>query len=186
MNDQVIKGADFFLGLSIFAILMAIVLGIFGYVQSGLTEKKLTLQNGISNVNNMDIKQYDQKIVDGSTVKTTITGNDGMQLGIIVETVKSGKSGKVYNYGALLSGATESNYVTSTGNFDDNNGQASWYTSSYANGDDGEIIYNTKTNEMDKTGGTGYIRNNAKFDAKLIKNESEDVIGYYFKQRSSK
>lgn len=183
MGSEIAEGANLLLVLVLISMVMAIVITVMSVIRLKASEEVTKFQNGVSTLSESDFDEYNQKPRTGTDILTAVNKYDGLDIGIVVETIKSGKSNKAYNLNALLKGASDGNYEVSTSNFDDNNGADPYYISSYAGSDGDPIVRNTNTAAIEKNGGTYYVRPTAKFDAKIIRNESEDIIGIYFKQQ---
>ena len=171
------------------AIIVALIALVIGLVMTGVTiargfigEGMQTFSNNMSQASNARFDSYNQKVVLGSEVENAIISFEGMQYGVVVETLKN--SGSPVNYNAVLEGSSETDGTGFAKTYEDGD-ENGYIVSSYNGGEADEIKQYTKIGNIKKKGGREYIKQDAKFDARLIRDESENIIGIYFKQKSS-
>lgn len=162
-----------------------LVVGLFNMFYSGASDKANELDSAASAAENALYAQYDGKIVSGKEVKSCAEIYRGREMAIVVKTAKA-KDGAAKNYNAVLE--VDANGNPSTGpdyaaKFSKEESRITSYGIHYD--DNGLVVYNNDLSSMSDKSDPNYVQPNGKFEAKLIQDDNETIVGFYFKQLSS-
>ena len=187
MGDDLSTGAKIGIGLVILCFLIAIVLSLLTVVKNITNSGANQLESGLGQMMATTYDDYDQKIVTGTKVTSSIKLFSSEAIAIIVVTGKSIEEGTKggYCYGALIEGYTSSG--------DDTNLSYKRTTAlSRLTGDtfftetpQAPIKYNTNTKPISVSGGAQFVRDNGKFLAELVKDGTGTIVGISFTQQSA-
>ncbi|MGN2370176.1 hypothetical protein ACTFJW_08945 [Clostridium cagae] len=179
MEGDLGAGARIAVALIILGVLISVAFIILGFVRG-------TTQTGISSVqNSMDkmtlsrFEDYDQKVLSGTQVKSTVKLFEGDAIGLCVQTTRSGTT--AFNYGALLEGFTADTSAKVYKKTMSGTDTGSCYNMNYASDN---IQYNLVSAPLNETGKDPFVRGTAKFMAKLVKDNTGTIVGIFFKQMS--
>ena len=181
MGEELNVGARIAIGLIILGVILASVFVILGFTRGTTNEALTNVQNSMSQLSQAQYDDYDQKIVSGTQVLSALKMYQGNPVAIVTRTnlQEQAAANTGFNYGALLNGTDNVNFVTqplskATGN--------SWYIVNLAG--NGTLTYNLVTLPTLQTGGNQYILPTAKFLAELIKDSTGSIVGICFTQQT--
>lgn len=189
MGDDLSTGAKIGIGLVILCFLIAIVLSLLMVVKNITNSGASQLESGLGQMLSTTYDDYDQTIVTGTKVNSAVKLFSGEAVAIVVTTGKGANDeGKLggYCYGALLDGYTNISSDTSnplyasTTALTRNSGD-SFFTATQAS----PLTYNLNTKPMGVSGSAPFVRDNAKFLAELIKDDTGTIIGISFTQQTT-
>ena len=182
--DEANNGLKIGVGLTVLAVIIAIVVGVVIYAQSQANKSMNAVQQKTNAMSELAFKSYDQTEVSGSEVKACIATYSDQQVAIVVGTSMSmGATTNAdtafagINYNGLLDGASLTAPEITMTAIDE---KQSFYVSKYAD----PLAINGKIADTSISGTKGYIRPSAKFIAHLIKDDTGGIIGVAFKQKS--
>lgn len=189
MGDDLSSGAKIGIGLVILCFLIAIVLGLLTVVKNITNSGASQMESGLNQMLQTTYDDYDQTIVTGTKVLSAVKLFSGQTVAIVVTTGKGisddGRLGG-YCYGALLEGYTNissdsSNMLYASSTALTRKSGDSFFTAVQVT----PVTYNLNTKPMGVSGTAPYVRDNAKFLAELIKDDTGTIIGVSFTQQTT-
>ena len=190
MGDDLSTGAKIGIGLVILCFLIAIVLSLLTVVKNITNSGANQLESGLGQMMSTTYDDYDQKLVTGTKVTSAIKLFSSEAVGIVVITGKCASDGPKggYCYGAQLSGYTSETTADGVSfkcdtlaNALKKNGTDTYFTAVQAS----PLTYCTNTKPISKSGGAQFVRDNGKFLAELIKDDTGTIIGICFTQQAT-
>lgn len=181
-------------GVTIMALaaLVAVVLNIMVIAQSIVSTGMGTLQSGIESVKLQEYEVYNNKRVTGVQVKTALNLYLTRDTAILVGTKNSlgtSGSGFYFNYGALVTGSTagtDASHNIYKLNASTLNGYkqagVAWYVTEYQTDTYSVIQHHDDIKCTTLNGDNQFIEDAGTFEAQLIKNKTNSIIGIAFKQ----
>lgn len=201
MGGDISDGAKIGIGLVLLVAIVAIVMQLLKMVKSQANSGSTALQDSFEKVAESDFDGYDQVEKTGTDVSAAVKIFEGRPVAVIVQTTKQRAGNAAYNYGALLSGATQEDdtvaargKLTKTTITDTEAEEAAEATiapwkahSGYIaelkiDASTGKYEYNTNYAPLDKTSTDSFVRSSGRFMSYLIKNDSGENIGIFFQQ----
>lgn len=173
------------------AALVAVVLNIMVIAQSIVSTGMSTLQSGVNAIKMQEYETFNNKRVTGVQVKTALTLYTTRDNAIVIGTKNALKSNKYYIYGALIEDCT----VTGTGEdrvatiakdvFTQSkhreDGQP-YYIFEYKTDAYSSIEHNDNQKKTTLNGDDQFIEESGTFEAQLIKNKTNTIVGIRFTQ----
>lgn len=180
-------------GVTIMALaaLVAVVLNIMVIAQSIVSTGMGTLQSGIESVKLQEYEVYNNKRVTGVQVKTALNLYLTRDTAILVGTKNSlaTNGGFYFNYGALIAGSTkkseagETTYqITANTLKGYKQTGVAWYITEYQTDEYKTILHHDDILSTNVNGNTQFIEEAGTYEAQLIKNKTNSIIGIVFKQ----
>lgn len=181
-------------GVTIMALaaLVAVVLNILVIAQSIVSVGMGTLQSGIESVKLQEYEVYNNKRVTGVQVKTALNLYLTRDTALIIGTKSSlGDSGgaSYFNYGALLADSTEKTVdgekvytIADTKLKTFKQAGVAWYVTDYKKDSYAVIQHSDDIRCTTLNGNSQFIEEAGTFEAQLIKNKTNSIIGIVFKQ----
>lgn len=189
MEKEISSGVMLGIVLIALAAIIGLGFGIFSIAKGTANEGVVNVQDNLGQVSQSGFDDYNQKVVTGTQVKSAYNTYQGKPYTIWISTealntTTEERPGPYATYNG-------SYYVVYNATMDDGT------TIAYDNGtyivDKGfaigetsnRIVYNSKIENMSKSGMIEYIPANARFEANLIKDKSGTIVGIAFKQVAS-
>lgn len=208
MGDDLSTGAKIGIGLVILCFLIAVVLALLMVVKNITNSGANQMESGLTQMMQSTYDDYDQTIVTGTKVKSAMKLFTGENVAIVIDTMYE-STHHVFNYGLKLAqcgnNTTEATEINLPG---DTGGAAygeAYFWGSTAGVPSGSWNLNGTTNifnpdgvsvqgkvptgaskfylnsrPVDASGTIAYVRDNAKYQAFLIKDSTDTIIGIYF------
>ena len=190
MEKEISGGVMLGIVLIALAAIIGLGFGIFSIAKGTANEGVVNVQDNLGQVSQSGFDDYNQKVVTGTQVKSAYNTYQGKPYTIWISTealnttteeiltqkitMEDGSKYIVYN--ATLEGGVEIEYENGT--YIVNKGFAIDDASK-------RIKYNSKIDNLSKSGMAEYIPATARFEANLIKDKSGTIVGIAFKQVAS-
>ncbi|OBY77777.1 hypothetical protein BBG47_20010 [Paenibacillus sp. KS1] len=180
MEGELGSGARIAIALIVIGVIISVIFVILGFTRGTTNQGITTVQNSMDSMALAQFDDYDQKILSGTQVVSAIKLFEGRPVAMVTRTKAMATSNKDagYNYGALLSGTSETTFLTDS--FTKANG-VSYYTKDIAG--QGSMKYNMVYIPLSETGKATFVRPTAKFMAELIKDNTGTIVGVCFTQQ---
>ncbi len=196
MEGELGSGARIAIALIVIGVIISVIFVILGFTRSTTNTGITTVQNSMDSMSLAQFDDYDQKIMSGTQVTSAIKLFEGRPVAIVVRTALqlTATAGSGHNYGALLGNITEEDetedtvisFVNSTAIAETEIPQTPTEYAAYfranLNTTNG-IQYNFNKYPTTQTGTNTYVRPTAKFLAKLIKDDTDAIVGIGFTQQ---
>ncbi|MDX8360765.1 hypothetical protein [Cytobacillus sp. IB215316] len=188
MFDEISKGLTIAIGILLFLAVVTIVFVLLTFTRTSANEGTTSVQNTMDSMTLSQFDSYDQQILSGTQVASTIKMYEGRPIGIIVRTsaqmATTGETG--HNYGAVFDKSVVDDPDVSiiTEDISGMKGSNSFYTMNLkVTGSGGGMTYNMDYLESKTSGSDAYIRPTAKFLGELIKDSTGTIVGMVFTQQ---
>lgn len=188
MEKEISSGVMLGIVLIALAAIIGLGFGIFSIAKGTANEGVVNVQDNLGQVSQSGFDDYNQKVVTGTQVKSAYNTYQGKPYTIWIST-------EALN--TTTEDIPEPNVTMDGSNYIVYNATIAAGTIVYENGtyivdkgfaidaDSNRIVYNSKIDNMSKSGMTEYIPANARFEANLIKDKSGTIVGIAFKQVAS-
>ena len=189
MEKEISSGVMLGIVLIALAAIIGLGFGIFSIAKGTANEGVVNVQDNLGQVSQSGFDDYNQKVVTGTQVKSAYNTYQGKPYTIWISTEALNtteedipvqyvtyKDSKYIVYNATIDAGTKIEYENGTYIVD----------KGFAIDDDSKrIVYNSKIENMSKSGMTEYIPATARFEANLIKDKSGTIVGIAFRQVAS-
>ncbi|MBQ2885834.1 MAG: hypothetical protein IJE43_19085 [Alphaproteobacteria bacterium] len=169
------------------AALLAVALNVMVIAQSIVSTGMGTLQSGVESIKKQEYELYNNTRVTGVQVKTALTLYTTRENAVVIGTKNSLADNKYYVYGALLADTqspTSSPYIA-VSTFDaaaHREAGAPHFVFDYLTDSYMSIQHFDDTRGTILNGSDTFIEESATFEAQLIKNKTNTIVGIRFKQ----
>jgi hypothetical protein len=198
MGGDISDGAKIGIGLVLLCAIVAIVLQLLKMIKNQANSGSTSLQDSFDKVSASEFDGYDQVEKTGADVKAAVKIFENRAVAVVISTLDSGSTG--YSYGVHLLGQTKvTTNLKGRGDMytvavETTAGSAAvsakltpysnhtGYISELVMDSTGVYTYNNNFAPMDKQGTDTFVRSSGRFQSELIRNDSGDIIGVYFKQ----
>lgn len=188
MDESVSKGINIGTVVIVALIIISLVVGLVMLGSNFVNQGTEDLESTVSRMSDSKYTAYDQVEVSGSKIGVVIDTFSDDDIAIIVRTTASeaGTNLGGYNYGMILDGysagtTTAPNLAYSSSTTLAYNAGGTYYVTA-PDTTTTPTPTNANVKPMDSSGTETYVRDNAKFLAELIKDESDTIIGICFTQ----
>lgn len=187
MGQELGTGMQILLIIVLIMILIGIVFGIYSFISSNTEEQQGNMESNVAAMTSSVMNKYDQTKVSGSNVVSAINLYKDDEFIIVVDNLKHGAStpygtgaGDIYGSykptGNVTPASDTEQYAVVDGIEEAASGDA--VAPSAANG------FRLKDQSaLKNTAHAGYIRSTAKYNAFLIKDAGQQVVGIHFIQQ---
>ncbi len=200
MEDGIIKNILIGIALAIVAVVIIIAFSIFSTAKNTANDGVVGVQDALGAMSDSIYNDFDQKTIAGTQVLSAYNQMNGKPIAIIVKTCK----GNWVNYNALVApftttttsqtaspfqslakDAASKQYQSSVSYFDKTSSgvEINLVLSADADVSKRTVMYNNVVTDMTKSGNSNFITSTAKFNAYLIKDPGDTVIGIVFIQQ---
>lgn len=162
--------------------LIALSFCLMNIAKSITIQGQSSLQQSVDALYESSINQYNQSVVTGLLVKNTIDEFSSQSYAILVGTslddiysFEKIKKSKLSNYGAVIDDSLSDYIYLKDGVFITND--------TFKLDSKNSIVRNNDTSEIVKKGDKNYIKDSARFNSHLLKDESGQTIGIVFLQK---
>lgn len=182
MDSNISEVAKISITLIAITALIAISVCIMTIAKSITTQGQASLQKGVDALYESSINQYDQSVVTGALVRSTINEFRSQNYSILVGTFldnilldKKIKKSQLANYGAVINDSLSDYIYLKDGAFITND--------TFKLDSKNSIVRNNDVSATVKKGDKNYIKDSARFNSHLLKDESGQIVGVVFLQK---
>lgn len=182
MGSDISELAKINMALIAITALIAISFCIMTIAKSITTQGQASLQKGVDALYESSINQYDQSVVTGALVRSTINEFSSQNYSILVGTFldnilldKKIKKSQLANYGAVINDSLSDYIYLKDGAFITND--------TFKLDSKNSIVRNNDVSATVKKGDKNYIKDSARFNSHLLKDESGQIVGVVFLQK---
>lgn len=204
MGEDISTGAKIGITLIILCALIAIVFALLTMMKNLTNQGSTQMQSGLDNMLTSQFQDYDQKVLTGTQLMSSLAIFDGQPICIVVRTTLTDNidGGKGLSYGVRIMTGTGGTYGNQTKLDSSDSMKAKTaagdvylladklvkptgksYYEAAQDVNAGVFNWNVNTKPMAAKGTPPYIRGSAKFLAELIKDPTEEIIGICFTQQ---
>ena len=190
MEKEISSGVMLGIVLIALAAIIGLGFGIFSIAKGTANEGVVNVQDNLGQVSQSGFDDYNQKVVTGTQVKSAYNTYQGKPYSIWISTAAMNATtgglsdpdvtideSKYRVYNATLEKLDDDDIAYENGTY--------IVAKGFAIGKDKRIVYNSKIENMSKSGMAEYIPATARFEANLIKDKSGTIVGIAFRQVAS-
>lgn len=182
MGGDISELAKMSIAIIAIAAIMAISFSLMTIAKNITTQGQSSLQQGVDSLYESSINKYDQSVVTGALVRSTINEFSSQNYSILVGTSLDNilsdekiKKSQLANYGAVINDSLSDYIYLKDGVFITND--------TFKLDSKNSIVRNNDVSTTVKKGDKNYIKDSARFNSHLLKDESGQIVGVVFLQK---
>ncbi|WP_105614121.1 hypothetical protein [Vallitalea okinawensis] len=186
MEGELGAAARIAIALIVIGVVISVIFVILGFTRTTTNQGITTVQNSMDSMQLQQFDDYDQQVISGTQVSSTLKLFEGRPIGIMVRTkaeMAANGSDSGYNYGARFAKSTDGTIEDKYFDVPAKNSNESWYEINLFSDSNGVMTYNMDYLNTKKSGTNEYIRPTAKFLAEIIKDQTGTIVGICFTQQ---